>query len=113
MRYPEKPEALALLKKWQAMHAKADALCDGVHAVFGNTPDSQLFETVWFLFDAYTTALSAQLGDVGDWLPWFANENDMGAKKRDVMIDKKMRRIKNLRDLLAVIEESRAGERNA
>lgn len=113
MTYPDKREALALLSKWEALYTRTDALVDGVNAVFGNTPDSLLFETVWCVFDAYTAALSAQLGDSEDWLPWFANENGMGDKKRDVMIGKKMRRIKNLRDLLVVIEESRAGERNA
>lgn len=113
MSYPGKPEALALLGKWQAMHERTDALCDGVHAVFGSTPDSQLFGTVWLLFDAYTAALSAQLGDCEEWLPWFANENDMGKKKRHAMIDKKLRRVGTLKQLLVVIEESRVGERNA
>ena len=107
MNYPAKPEALALLKKWQALHARTDKLVDGVHAVFGSTPDSLLFETVWCVFDAYTEALSAQLGDVDDWLHWFANEDDMGAKRGEAMIGKKIRRMKNLTDLLAAIEDCR------
>ena len=108
MTYPDKPEALALLKKWQAMHARADALCDGVHALFGSTPDSQLFETVWLLFDASTAALSAQIGDSGGWLPWFQIEADMGARDMEAGYDKKLRVIKTLDDVWWLIEESRA-----
>lgn len=112
MTIQNKAETLALLTEWAAMHARTEALVDGVHAVFGSTPESKLFETVWTLFNAYTTALSVQLGDDSlepgaTWLSWYCWDNAMGADKKQAGYDGKPRKIENLNHLHWLINEGR------
>lgn len=107
MTYPDKKTTLALLAEWMAHHDKIDKMMDGVKASIGLDPDGPLFNAVWSLFDGYTNALAAQIGDDGDWLPWFYMENDMGAKGMAAGYDGKLRKIKSFADLYWLITESR------
>lgn len=107
MTYPDKKTTLALLANWAAHHDKLDKMMDGVKSSIGLDPNGPLFDSVWSLFDSYTNALAAQIGDHGDWLPWFYMENDMGAKGHAAGYDGKPRKIKTLADLYRLIAESR------
>jgi len=107
MSYPDKKTTLALLAEWVAHHDKIEKMMTGIKACIGLDPNGPLFDSVWRLFDGYTTALAAQIGDAGDWLPWFYMENDMGAKGYAAGYDGKQRNIKTLADLYWLITESR------
>ena len=107
MTYPNKKTTLDLLANWAAHHDKIDKMMDGIKASIGLDPNGPLFDTVWRLFDGYTTALAAQIGDDGDWLPWFYMENSMGSKGHEAGYDGKPRKIKTLADLYWLIAESR------
>jgi len=61
------------------------------------------------MFDAYTDVLCVALGDPTNvWLSWYWMENDMGANGMQAGYDGKLRKIKNVRDLLRLIEQGRA-----
>jgi len=107
MTYPDKKTTLALLAEWVAHHDKIDTMMEGIKSTIGLDPNGPLFDTVWRLFDGYTTALGAQIGDAGEWLAWFCMENDMGAKGMAAGYDGKLRKIKTLADLYWLIAESR------
>ena len=107
MTYPDKKTTLALLANWAAHHDNIDKMMDGVKASIGLDPNGPLFDSVWRLFDGYTTALGAQIGDAGDWLSWYYMENCMGAKGMTAGYDKKVCNIKTIKDLYWLITESR------
>lgn len=107
MTYPDRKQTIALLTDWQKHHAAVEKLMDGIKASIGLDPDGPMFDTVWRLFDSYTDALSAQLGDFGDWLSWFYMENDMGTNCLSAGYDGKTKPIKTLANLYGLIEESR------
>lgn len=107
MTHPDKKTTLALMNEWAEHHDKIDKMMHGIKASIGLDPNGPLCDSVWRLFDGYTTALAAQIGDDGDWLPWFYMENDMGAKGMTAGYDGKPRKIKTLADLYWLITESR------
>lgn len=108
MTHPDRENTLTLLGNWQAHHAALEKMLDGITASIGLDINGPMFATVWALFDAYTGALAAEVGDSGNWLEWFQSENGMGAKGMAAGYDKKVKPIKNLNDLWRLIEEGRA-----
>lgn len=108
--YPDKKQSLFLLGQWQKMHAGLETLFDGLKPSLGCVAESPLFETTWKLFDAYTSALSAQLGDTTPepWMQWYAFENGMGSKKYPAGYDGKLKPVKSLADLYRLIVIARA-----
>lgn len=108
MNYPDKDHSLALLKDWKAHHEAVEKLMDGIQEPMGLDPDGPLFGTVWKLFDAYTDTLSAELGDYSNtWLQWFCHENEMGRNGMEAGYDGKLKPIKTLAHLYALIAEER------
>lgn len=101
-----KTETMRLLNKWQAHHAALETLMDGVQRSIGLDPDAPFFDTIWKLFDAYTRTLAAQVGDEGEWMAWYQNENEMGAKKMNAGYDGKTKPIKTIAQLSELIAES-------
>jgi hypothetical protein len=62
-----------------------------------------MFET----YAAYTNAVSLLVGDEGDWLNWFAWENDFGKKELQVgFSDGHKLAVKAVEDLLFVIKHA-------
>jgi hypothetical protein len=106
MSYPDKKTTLALLDEWVAHHDKIDAMMEGIKASIGLDPNGPLFDTVWRLFDSYTNALAAQIGDAGEWLDWYRMENDMGAMGMTAGYEK-VCTVNTLKDLYWLIAESR------
>ena len=108
MTYPIKPEALAMLKKWQSRHDETEQMMDGIQECIGLDPNGPLFNAVWAMFDAYTESLGVALGDgLNGWLPWFYMENDMGRNGFDAGYDGKTKPIKTIEHLYALILEGR------
>lgn len=104
MNYPDKKQSMFLLEQWKALHDDLEAVHATVKKVFGCEPESPFFDTTWRVFDAYTRALSAQLGELsGTWLDWYFADNEMGAGRKDAGYDGKVKPIKNLSDLYGLI----------
>lgn len=107
MTYPTKPQALDMLTEWSIQHKRLSNLDAQLKTIFGRAAEGEHFDAVWRMFDAYTDALSLALGDTDDWLIWYFMENDMGAKAMQAGYDGKVRKVKNVRDLLWLIERGR------
>ena len=58
------------------------------------------------VFDSYITLIAIQVGDHGEWIKWFLWENDCGQKAFEAGYDQQTKPIKNLFDLLELIEIS-------
>lgn len=100
-------EMLPILTEWQDTIVGAEFEIERCLSPLGLTPESPLYEIPWRLMDAYTKAVSAQVGDQDEWLAWYWADNEMGSKKLEAMVNGKYRKIKNLRDLARVIVETR------
>lgn len=99
-----KMEKLDLLREWSVKMETADILIDPVTKCLGLSVESPIHQAVWTLKDAYTKAVGKLVGDDGDWLDWYADENDFGRKKMEAGPIGDMRPIKDLDDLLWVME---------
>lgn len=108
MTYPSKKQALDMLTEWSIQHKRLSNLDAQLKAIFGRAVEGEHFDAVWRMFDRYTDALSYALGDKAEWLPWYCSENDMGANAMQAGYDGKLRKVKNVRDLLWLIEQGRA-----
>ena len=73
-------EKLARLNRWVEDHNRMEAQMEALASVVGPMVESPLFEAVWAMFDSYTDAVSANIGDGQKWLDWYLWENDMGKK---------------------------------
>lgn len=108
MNYPDKHRSMALLQEWKEHHEAAEKVMDGIKASVGLDPHGPLSDMVWRMFDGYTLALGMALGDeFGTWLAWYYMENDMGRKGMEAGYDKKLKPIKTLAHLYALIAEER------
>lgn len=110
MSYPDKKQTLFLLQKWVTMHDGLERLMDNIESVFGSLVESPFFTVTWANFDSYTATVAQLVGDHGDWLTWYQAENAMGARGHEAGYDKKVKPIKTLADLYALILESRKRE---
>ena len=110
MNHPDRKNTLALLGDWQTHHAAVEKLMDDIASSIGLDPSGPLFDTVWKLFDAYTDALAAEVGDFGGWLKWYAFENGMGEKAMAAGYDGVLNPVQTLGGLFLLIEESRNRE---
>ncbi|MEN9376000.1 MAG: hypothetical protein RL710_1157 [Pseudomonadota bacterium] len=107
MSYPDKASAIELLATWKTNHDAVESMMNDVEKSIGLDIDGPLFFVVWGLFFHYTTAIGELIGDHGEWLPWFINENQMGKKAMDAGYDGKLRKVKTLEHLYGLISESR------
>ena len=73
-------EKLARLNRWVEDHNRMEAQMEALDSVVGPMVESPLFEAVWDMFDSYTEAVAANVGDTQKWLDWYLWENDMGKK---------------------------------
>ena len=75
-----KEEKLDRLNRWVEDHNRMEAQMEALASVVGPMVESPLFEAVWAMFDSYTDAVSANIGDGQKWLDWYVWDNDMGKK---------------------------------
>ena len=109
MTYPDKKQSMILLEQWETLHNDLEAVHADAKKVFGCEPESPFFDTTWRVFDAYTRALSAQLGELsGTWMEWYHYDNEMGARGHEAGYDGKVKPIKSLTDLYGLILQARA-----
>jgi hypothetical protein len=97
-------EKLNLLAEWQAHTETANRLIDPITEVLGLSVESPIHTAVWGLQTAYTKAVSKLVGDGGEWLDWYASENDFGRKHMEAGPKDATRHISTLADLVWVME---------
>lgn len=73
-------EKLNLLAEWQAHTEASNRLIEPITEALGLSVESPIHLAVWNLQEAYTKAVGKLVGDGGEWLGWYANENDFGRK---------------------------------
>jgi hypothetical protein len=70
----------------------------------GLAVESPIHQVVWSLQAVCNIAVGKLVGDYGQWLEWFSQENDFGRKAMEAGVKEDMRPIATLDDLLWVIE---------
>ena len=97
-------QKLAALTRWQEAMELADSTIDPVIDLLQLHPESPVCNTVWRLQSALTAATADLVGDCGEWLSWYALENDMGRKGMEAGPAGQLREIRTIGDLLWVME---------
>ena len=100
-------DMLPHLERWKATIVQAEVAIAQFIAPLRPIPESALYDIPYRLMDAYTSAVSAQVGDQDEWLSWFWADNEMGRKKLEAMINGKHRKIRTLKDLARAIADTR------
>ncbi|MFA5234082.1 MAG: hypothetical protein WC390_06740 [Sulfurimonas sp.] len=98
---------LKLLQDWVDNYQQLTATWDVLDKVVGASYESPLHTAISGMFDNYTDILATLVGSSSDELNWFIYDNECGkkalvAKNKDW---KKMKKIKNVKDLLSLIED--------
>jgi hypothetical protein len=110
----EKKEKIALLTEWAVAYKNLDVSYDALAAALGcDICESDIFDASYKMFEVYTKAIAVILAgdkdaeDVESWLSWYCYEDGMGEKGMAAKAStwKRFKKIKNLNDLLKVIEE--------
>jgi hypothetical protein len=101
-------EKAAMLIQWQTRMECADMLIEPVTECLGLSVESPIHQAVWALQAAYTKAVGKLVGDPAEWLSWYAHENDFGRKAYEAGVTGDMRPIKDLDDLLWVMQSRAA-----
>ncbi len=104
--YPDKKNTIALLKTWEDKSDDVDKLWTSCEESIGVDPNGKLCKVLFDLLEQYTNTLEKLLGS-GDWLNWYAMDNDMGRLGMSAGHDGKTKQIKSLSDLYELIVESR------
>lgn len=100
-------EKSAILREWSVKLETADAFIDPLTEALGLHAESPIHQAVWTLQDAYTKAVSKLVGDQGNWLDWFAHENDFGRRAMEAGPTNNMRPISDIDDLIWVMESDK------
>ena len=102
-----KSEILAELQAWELAQKRLDAQLDLFYDLTRAQPDSDLLTAIYGVAEAHTEAIGKLLGDKLEWLDWWKFETDYGQKKHllDVYVDRKLLKIKTLRQLAGLIAE--------
>lgn len=97
-------EKIKLLTEWESHHTGLKAIFGSLKVVTGDSPDNELTEKIWKLFDSYTDCVAQKVGDFWGSLSWYCWENDMGKDGKPAGMQDGLRPIKTLEDLLWLIE---------
>lgn len=101
----KREEKLKLLEAWKSAWYDWNTEYTQFTRLTGATIDRcALLNSGWKMFEAYTKATSALVGDDAGWLSWFYLENEMGSKGLRAGIAGQPQRIWTLLDLLSLIE---------
>jgi len=103
-----KAEIIKLLTVWQEAHDETEKFTDGCYELLGLEIDSAALELLWTNFDLYTKTLAALVGDKDEWMAWHFCDNQMGRSrlKARASKEKKLRSVKNIKNLTTLIIES-------
>lgn len=106
--YLDQENTLTLLREWVRHYAAVTKMMDSIQSSIGLDVDGPMSETVWKLFDEYTSTLACEVGDYDNWLCWYRHEAEMGKKKiMTAGYDGNTKRIETLAHLCELIVESR------
>lgn len=97
-------EKLQLLEKWNGQYNAIYESWEKVSEIFGSSPESELFNNTFTMFDEYTELIAEKVGDKNDWLFWWIFECEQGKNNGDVKIGKKKFKSQSVKDLLKIIE---------
>lgn len=102
-------EAIELLTDCVEMYQNLEDFHVSAHQVLGTHPDSPLAKHIWEPFFAYADTLSRLLQDDTNFLRWYVEDNDCGAKDYPAKASKwkKGKPIKTIKDLWKLIKDSR------
>ncbi len=95
---------LKLLEEWQTTIQNSDKALAALDKAIGPN-DGPLRQSIYTMQATYTRAISLLLEDKFWMVEWYALENDMGRKGLCAGNATTKRRIRTLKQLLAVIEE--------
>lgn len=96
-------QKLAALTRWQQAMEQADAALNPVISLLKLEPESPVCEAVWRLQRVLIDTTADLVGDQGDWLDWYAHENEMGRKGYEAGPPWQQREIRTLEDLLWIL----------
>jgi hypothetical protein len=101
----KKPADIApRLLEWQRIYDAWQVQYIGLQALTKCGPDAPLTLAMGQMWDAYTNAVSREVGDENEWLDWYCWDNDMGAKGLEVTSTSgKTIKVKTLAHLARVI----------
>lgn len=97
-------EKLAALQRWADAINASDAHLAALDKLMGLVPEGCTQIMVQKLQDDLTHATADLVGDMDEWLQWYRFENAMGKRKRTCLVGKKPKPVRNLKDLLWMIE---------
>jgi len=102
----ERTEKLVLLKEWEDNYKDIINLYDSLYEMYNCSPESKAVKVIFETFEKYTRSVSIIVGDEFDWLEWYIYDNECGKKGLQAKASswKKERKIKNVKDLLDIIE---------
>lgn len=89
-----------LIAAHDAVHAQFDAL----KLTLDPDPGCPLYNAVFELLNVAISSTSAAIGDSCEWLDWFVNENACGRKEHEAGYEKRLKPIRTVEDMLALIE---------
>jgi hypothetical protein len=102
------PDKIKLIESLVASYKEMDAVCDQAKSLMGVGVDSKLFNPFWKAFDGYVGAVSKLVGDAGaERLCWFIWENGCGEKGMKAGYNEKLRPVKTVKQLVALIEKGK------
>ncbi len=106
-------EILARLKIWLALFRRIETVYDDLKRTFCAAPESEIVATLYATHDAYTKLLAETIGCDDEWLDWYLWDNDAGAKGLEAKAAgwKRMRKIKTLEDLAAIVSADAAANK--
>jgi hypothetical protein len=100
------PDKIKLIETLVASYKEMDAVRDQAKILLGIEVDSKFLNPFWQAFDGYVNAVGALVGDFGtEWLCWFIWENKCGEKGMKAGYNKKLRPVKTVKQLVALIEK--------
>lgn len=71
------------LNAWKKRYWAMMAQLESLQKLTGADWDSPMLESILQVWDAYTVAVSEQVGDQAGWLNYYQNECDMGNKPKE------------------------------
>lgn len=98
---------LKLLQDWENTYKEISKTFDLFSELTGADAESPLFVALFNTHEQYTDVLALAIGANVEDLAWFIYENDCGAKQMAAKNPnwKKAKKIKNVKDLLRMIED--------
>lgn len=100
----DRAEKLKMLNDLFTVHDDIHRHIDALKSTLNPDPGCALYDSVFKMIDVAVKATASALGDKSEWLDWFVIENDCGRKGYDAGYEGRLKPIRTVEDLLALIE---------